>query len=180
MHRAPRWTLALTTLALTLLSSSAARAETITIRTGGPYGSVLIGGGVTDQGVLPDTLIGTSGSGTLGMIDAMARFGWKTPLGVSPLLEGRAGLIFGAVGAGAQKTWGLLGGAQWTWKPLKQFQPYVNARVGIRDDPSARHATAAFGLGIEAVLGYPWTIGEITVEPIGGPWQLTFHIGIGF
>ena len=167
-----------------LLLTSAARADDPApeeyTRRKGFYLGLLFGGGLLDAHALGEAAnTDTLQNGSIGTFEGLLRLGYRTPIGLSPIIEGRAALIFGTVSGDLATGVSALGGLQYTpWVDALRA-PYVNVRAGVRDDAGNVHKTVAFALGIELGRGFPFTTVELSVEPLS-PWLVTARVGAVF
>jgi len=167
-----------------LLLSSAARADEPfpeeNTRPKRLYLALLFGGGLLDAKALGEAAnTDTLQNGSIGTFEGVLRLGYRTSIGLSPIIEGRGALIFGTVSGDLASGLSFLGGLQYTpWVDALRA-PYINVRAGVRDDAGNVHKAVAFGLGIELGRGQPFTTVELSVEPIS-PWLVTARVGAVF
>ena len=173
---------ALAAVAALLLSAGRASAdeEPAPQRRKGLYLALIFGGGLLDAGALYDTAsIEALGNGSIGTFEGLVRGGYRTSLGLSPIVEGRSALIFGTLSGNLAASFSALGGVQYTPFVDSLRAPYLNLRAGVRSDAGRTHKTVAAGLGIELGRGQPFTLVELNVEPIV-PWLVTLRVGAVF
>lgn len=177
-----RRSIALVATAALVLGAAGARAddEPAPTRRRGPYLAIIFGGGLLDAGALygPND-VAALGNGSIGTFEGILRGGYRTAIGVAPIIEGRGALIFGTLSGNLAASFSALGGVQYGPWPDALRSPYLNLRAGVRSDAGYAHKTVAIGLGLELGRGQPFTMVELSVEPIV-PWLVTLRVGAVF
>jgi hypothetical protein len=145
-----------------------------------PFVALLFGGGAIDaHAVQTNAEVAALGNSFLGNIEVMVRAGWRTPIGLYPIVDVKGGFILGALDGSVKGTWGAMGGLQWSpWMDALRA-PYLNVRGGVRGDAGYTHSTGAVGLGVELGRGQPFTTLEASLEPFS-PWLFVVRVGAVF
>jgi len=178
---APRsWALLAALLSALLAARADEPAPEEYTRRKGIYFAIIFGGGLLDAHALGSASdIETLQNGSIGTFEGVLRLGYRTQIGLSPIVETRGALIFGTVSGDLATGFSALGGLQYTpWVDYLRA-PYLNVRAGVRNDAGYAHKTMAFGLGIELGRGFPFTTVELSVEPFS-PWLVTGRVGAVF